>query len=169
MPVTPSPRPLVQALLARLQLEETVLQSARQTAMRLYAALRKGDVPGVEALQPEQEGLAVSLKAQAADRESAAAALAAALGLPPTASLTELAAPLSPPLAEAVLAARDRLRDLTRQVEQFQSANANLISHLRSYFRGVLNGLTDETPPPRYGPTGAAVTGPVAPAITATG
>lgn len=169
MTVTPSPRPLVQALLARLQLEETVLQSARQAAMRLYTALRKGDLPGVEALQSEHEQAADGLKSQAAEREAAAAALAAALGLPATATLTELAAPLSPPLAEAMLGARDRLRALTRQLEQFQSANANLISHLRSYFSGVLNGLATEPPPPRYGPTGAAVTGPVAPAILASG
>lgn len=169
MPVPPSPRPLVQALLAHLQREESVLQSTRQTAMRLYTALRKGNLPEVESLRPEYEQAAAGLKAQAADRETAATALAGVLGLPATASLTELAGPLSPPLAEAVLAARDRLRGLTRQVEQFQSANANLISHLRSYFRGVLDGLADEPPPPRYGPTGAAVTGPVAPAIHASG
>jgi hypothetical protein len=159
----------VQALLAKLQLEETVLQSARQTAMRLYAALRKGDLPTVEAMRPEHEELAASLKAQAADREAAAAALAAALGLPATASLAELADPLSPPLAEPLHAARERLRALTAQFDQFQTANANLIAHLRSYFRGVLDGFMEEPPPPRYGPTGAAVTGPVAPAIHASG
>jgi FlgN protein len=159
----------VQALLAQLQAEEEVVRAGRQVVMRLYTTLRKGDLPAVEALWPEHEQLAADLKGRAAIRELAAVALAAALDLPPTATLTELAAPLSPPLAEAVLGARQRLRALTRQVEQFQSANANLISHLRCYFRGVLNGLAADPPSPRYGPTGTAVSGPVAAALTASG
>ena len=166
---SPSPRPLVQALLARLLAEEELLRAARQTVMRLYTTLRKGDLPAVEALWPEHERLAAELTGRAAERETAAVALAAELRLPPAATLTELAEPLSPPLAEAIHGARDRLRALTRQVEQFQSANANLIAHLRSYFRGVLNGLAADPPSPRYGPTGSAVAGPVAAALTASG
>lgn len=165
----PSPRPLVQALLARLQAEEELLRTAKQVVMRLYATLRKGDLPAVEGLWPEHEKLAAELAARAAERETAAAALAAALQLPATATLSELAEPLSPPLAEAVRAARERLRALTQQVQQFQSANANLISHLRSYFREVLGGLTAESPVLRYGPTGNVVSGPTAAAITASG
>jgi len=165
----PSPRPLVQALLARLQAEEAVLQSGRQVVLRLYTTLRKGDIPAVEALWPEHERLAADLTARAGERETAAAALAAAVGLPAAATLAELAARLSPPLAEAVLAARARLRALTTVVGQFQSANANLIAHLRSYFRGVLSGLTADPPSPRYGPTGSAVAGTVEAALTACG
>lgn len=168
MPVL-SPRPLVQALLVRLQAEEEVLQSGRQVVLKLYTTLRKGDIPAVEALWPDHERLAADLSARAAERESAAAALAAALGLPATATLAQLAEPLSPPLAEAVLAARARLRAVAGQVGQFQSANANLIAHLRSYFRGVLSGLTADPPSPRYGPTGSAVAGPVEAALTASG
>lgn len=168
MPV-PSPRPLVQTLLARLQAEESVLQAGRQVVLRLYTTLRKGDIPAVEELWSEHERLAADLTARAGEREAAAAALAETLGLPATATLTELAAPLSPPLAEAIRSARARLRDLTAQVGQFQSANANLIAHLRSYFHGVLNGLTADPPSPRYGPTGSTVVSPVEAALTASG
>jgi hypothetical protein len=159
----------VQTLLARLQVEEALLQTARQTVMRLYTTLRRGDLPAVEALWPDHERVAAELTARAAEREAAAAALADALGLPPTATLVELAEPLSRPLAEAVRGARERLRALTTQVEQFQSANANLIDHLRSYFCGVLSGLTADPPSPRYGPTGTAVTGTAEAALTASG
>ena len=158
MPPTTDPRPLAEQLLDQLAGEEELLRQARECVMGLYASLRKGDVPAVQTALPRNETLAGRLQAHAEQRQGAAAALAAALGLPANASLQQLAAATPDPLGPKLLAARSALRALAAQVDQFRTANANLIDRLRSFFHDVLSGLTAPDAPARYGPSGNRLT-----------
>lgn len=157
MPTT-DPRPLAEQLLEQLAGEEELLRQARECVMGLYTSLRKGDVPAVHAALPRNETLAARLVAAADHRQAAAARLAAAFGLPANASLQQIAAATPDPFGPRLLAARTALRALATQVDQFRSANANLIDRLRSFFQDVLSGLTAPDAPARYGPTGNRLT-----------
>jgi ABC-type transporter Mla subunit MlaD len=163
------PSPLADLLLNHLRDEEQLLKSARECVMSLYASLRKGDLPGVQQSLPQNEKLAEQLKTQGELREEAAWRLATAVGIAkerPT--LVELAERV-PHHGKEFLATRTRLRELTSQVEQFRSANANLLERLRSYFGDVLADLTNRDAAPRYGPTGTRLMAPASTAIVASG
>jgi len=92
MPTTDS-RLLAEQLLTKLAGEEDLLRQARECVMGLHASLRKGDVAAVQTALPRHEALAARLGSAAARRQTAAAALAEALGLPATASLQQIAPP----------------------------------------------------------------------------
>ena len=154
-PPTAELRPLAEDLLSLLQVEHDLLTQARQGVMGLYAALRNGDVAAVQQAQPRNEALADRLTAHADARATAAARLAIVLDLPPDASLQAVAARSPEPFASRLLVARTTLRTLATQVDQFRSANANLIDRLRGFFHDVLAGLTTPDTPTRYGPSGA--------------
>lgn len=164
MPPT-DPRPLAEQLLDQLAGEQDLLRQARECVMGLYASLRKGDVPAVQAALPRDEALVSRLYSQGERRQDAATRLAAALGLPPNSTLQLLAAHTPEPFAARLLAARTALRGLAAQVDQYRYLNANLIDRLRSFFQDVLSGLTTPDAPARYGPSGARLT---APAVSAT-
>ncbi|MCU0704061.1 MAG: flagellar protein FlgN [Fimbriiglobus sp.] len=168
MPTT-DPRPLAEQLLSQLTGEEELLRQARECVMGLYASLRKGDMPAIQAALPRSDSLAARLQAYAEQRETAAAALAATLGLPPDASLQQLAAAVPEPFGPRLLAARSSLQALGSQVHQFRAANANLIERLRCFFSDVLSGLTAPDVPARYGPTGNRLTVHTAPATVVSG
>jgi hypothetical protein len=157
MPTT-DPRPLAEQLLDQLAGEEELLRQARECVMGLYASLRKGDVPAVQVALPRNEALAAQLAARGGQRQAAAARLAEAVGLPATATLQQIAAASPDPFGPKFLAARTTLRALATQVDQFRTANANLIDRLRSFFHDVLSGLTAPDAPARYGPTGNRLT-----------
>ena len=123
--------------------------------MGLYAALRKGDVTAVQHAHPRTEALGDRLQAHADARIATAARLAALLNLPSDATLQAIAARAPEPFTSRLLAARASLRGLATQVDQFRSANANLIDRMRAFFRDVLTGLTTADTPTRYGPSGA--------------
>lgn len=165
MPPTTDPRPLAEQLLDQLSGEEDLLRQARECVMGLYASLRKGDVPAVQAALPRNEALASRLHSQGESRQEAAVRLAAALGLPPNSSLQILAGYTPEPFAARLLAARTALRGLAAQVDQYRYQNATLIDRLRSFFQDVLSGLTTPDAPARYGPSGARLT---LPAVSAT-
>jgi hypothetical protein len=88
--------------------------------------------------------------------------------LPGEPTLTALVAKL-PETAADLRAARDRLRALAADLAASQDRNANLIVHLRSYFRGVLSGLAAPDAPARYGPSGGRLEPATAIAIQAHG
>jgi hypothetical protein len=149
--------PPTDRLLALLRDEAALLGTAVEHAAGVHAALRRGDVPTVAAALPHHERLADALRGLAAERGGAAAAVATAAGLPADGvTLAELADRL-PAAAGQLLAARDRLRELSAELISYQTGNANLIRHLRSYFRGVLSGPTEAAAPVRYGPSGTRV------------
>ena len=87
----------------------------------------------------------------------------------PGASLRDIGQRLPAEEAARLAAQRDRLQESAQIISQFQSANANLIAHLRSYFRGVLSTLAIEGTPVRYGPSGSRVIGALGAALHATG
>ncbi len=126
--------------------------------MGLYAALRKGDMPAVQAMLPANDALAVRMAAAAEQRQAAATRLAVAVGLAGESfTLASLADRTPEPFRSGLLATRSKLRDLTAQVDQFRAANANLIDRLRSYFRDVLSPASAADTPVRYGPSGSVI------------
>jgi hypothetical protein len=148
--------PLADSLVKLLAREEALLRAALDGAADLYDALRKGDLPAALGAST-QDALATELRAAADARAVAAAALARAAGIgAENPSLKELAATLGPPHAAELLAARDRLAAVAADLSEVQSRNANLVNHLRSFFRGVLSDLTPAAPA-RYGPSGSRV------------
>jgi hypothetical protein len=150
-----SARPLVTTFLQALGREEQLLRDAHANVTELHAALCRGDLSGARATCSGQQQLATALHDAAAARAVTATNLARELGLPGEGlTLSALAAKLPAELAADVLAARTRLSALTSELVAIQARNANLISHLRSFFRGVLSGLPAADAPPRYGPTG---------------
>jgi hypothetical protein len=122
----------------------------------LHTALLNGDLAGARAISERQGAHATALTAAAVDRAASANALAGVLGLPADGlTLATLAAKLPEPMAAQVLAARARLLVVTSELAEFQVRNANLLNHLRSFFRGVLSDLTGFDAPLRYGPSGS--------------
>lgn len=163
-------RQQAERLLDELAAEEGLLREAREGVMGLYAALRKGDIPAVQAALPANDALAERLRVQGEAREATVARLASIIGWTTgNFTLTELAARLPDHYRARLLKARTTLRDLTGQVEQFRFANANLIDRLRSYFQDVLSGFTAQDTTVRYGPSGEKVSAPGARATVASG
>jgi hypothetical protein len=156
-----SPHPhehLTSTLLNHLGVEEALLRNALAGATDIHAALRRGDLAAALSLSAEQQTHADALHSAAKNRSDAAAALARELG--PTGeelTLSAIAAKLPDVLASDVLAARDRLRAVTAELNALQNRNANLLGHLRSFLRGVLSDLTVPDAPQRYGPSGGRV------------
>jgi hypothetical protein len=167
----PQLNPLTASFLQHLDTEEQLLRDALTVAADLYASLRKGDLAPIKITQPRQEQLAAALRMGSDRREAAAIRLAQALGLPPEGlTLSVLAKHLGEPVSTRILAARERLSAITKQLMDFQQRNANLIHHLRSYFRSVLSALTKTSDVPvRYGSSGARLTPGFGAAIKARG
>lgn len=146
------------ALLDHLRAEEQLLREAAADLADWHAAVTRGDQTVWEAAAPRQAELAAALAERAAARQSAATTLAVALGLSPDgARLAELADRLPEPEAAELRAARDRLAAAAAGVAAAHRRNANLVRHLRSFFRGVVSALTAPDAPARYGRTGSAV------------
>ena len=146
---------LLPPFLQLLRVEEQLLRDAGTVLGGVHAALRRGDLAAVMAAGPEQEALAAALSSAESARATLLADLAFAAGVSPDGlTLAVLAAALPEPWAGEVQAARDRLVAVAAEVNDFRLRNANLISHLRSYFRGVLSTLTAVDAPVRYGPSG---------------
>jgi hypothetical protein len=143
-------------LLQHLDREEALLRSALLNVTNLHAALCRGDIPAAQAICTGQPALAVALRTAAEERAASAAALATELGLPADGiTLTALAAKLPEDEAAGLLTARLHLTALATELGAVQARNANLLAHLRSFFRGVLSGVTAVESPPRYGPSGS--------------
>lgn len=167
----PQLSPLTASFLQQLDAEEQLLNEALAVATDIYSALRQGKLAPIKDTQPRQEQLASALKLGANRREVAAMRLGRALGLSPEGlTLTSLANRLDESAANRILKARERLSSLTAQLTDFQQRNANLIHHLRSYFRSVLSALTKTSDiPVRYGSSGARLTPGFGAAIQARG
>jgi hypothetical protein len=149
------PHPLADTLLRHLGREESLLRATLTGVTAVCAALRRGDLAAAFDASAQQ-ALAPQLRETADDRTAAATALAREVGLVgEVLTLTALAAKLPAPHAAELLAARERLAALTAEVSAVQARNANLITSLRSYFRGVLSDLTAPDAPLRYGPSGS--------------
>lgn len=147
--------PLAASLLESLRREEELLRAALTTATEVQTALRRGDLPGALDSSTRQ-WLAAELHAAGEARTASASALAHALGLSAeNLTLTTLAAKLDGPHAAELLAVRDRLKLAAGELAAIQDRNANLVAHLRSFFRGVLSDLTTPDAPVRYGPSGS--------------
>lgn len=147
--------PLAVSLLESLRREEELLRAALTTAADVQAALHRGDLPAALDSSTKQ-WLAAELHAAGEARFASASALAHALGLNAESStLASLAAKLDGPHAAELLAARDRLKVIAGELAGIQDRNANLVAHLRSFFRGVLSDLATPDAPVRYGPSGS--------------
>ena len=169
-PPTPELHSAAESLLEQLRLEVDLLAATRASVQGLHTALRRGDLPALNGFHAHQERLAAEMQLRAKEREAASAKLSGMVGLSrPGASLRDIGERLPDELAGRLEAQRDRLHESAQVISQFQSANANLIAHLRSYFRGVLSTLAIEGSPIRYGPSGSRVIGALGAAIQATG
>lgn len=130
----------------------------------MSAALRRGGLPEVTRLGAEQERLAADLRAASSERLDAAHELAAGLRAPAAGlTLGTLADLLPPDDGAPVRAARARLSDLASRLTAIQTRNANLLAHLRSFFRDVLSHLAPDDAHARYGPTGRLLPGALQP------
>lgn len=155
MHTLPTLSPPLATFLQRLALEEQFLVAAVEKGDEVYAALRRGDMGSVHALAADQERLAADLRAASAARLEVTSELAAALDLDPQQiTLAALADRLPEPDAGAVRAARGRLALLAADLNRIQTRNANLLGHLRSFFRDVLADIGADGTPTRYGPSG---------------
>ncbi|VTR96394.1 flagellar biosynthesis protein : : FlgN [Gemmata massiliana] len=152
------PQPLsiiTETFLQHLRVEEQFLAEVLAKANDVYAALRAGDMRAANAVTPQLTADAAGLRAASAQRAVVAADLARALGLPvQDLKLTLLVENLPDPLRADVDAARARLTAATAELAAVQTRNANLLAHLRSFFRDVLADLTADDTPARYGPSG---------------
>jgi hypothetical protein len=146
---------LTEALVQLLAREETLLREGLANAAAMYEALRRGDVPAALAAARQQGPLAASLASATSARAAHAAVLDGTLlldGKEPT--LTLLADQLPEPQATSLRDIRTRLLVVTSELSVIQARNANLLSHLRLFFRGVLAGILPPDVPLRYGPSG---------------
>lgn len=164
--MTPNPSPA--ELLDHLADEERLLAESLAGLLKLTAALRSGDPVAIADATDGADLLAAAAADRATARQLAADELAQAVGLPAGATLAALAAAL-PGHAAALLDARARLAGLAAEVRAAERRNANLVRHLRSYFRGVMAVLTAADAPTRYGRTGANVAPPPAGTLLARG
>jgi hypothetical protein len=165
----PSPHPLADTLLRHLECEEALLRDALAGATEIYEALRRGDLAAAQTAATRQPELGTALAAAAAARTTAAHTLASELGLAcEEITLAALAAKLPESETAKVLAVRSRLTALATELTEVQTRNANLVVHLRSYFRGVLADLVPETPS-RYGASGSRLEPATAVAVQARG
>ncbi len=150
--------PLTEQLLLSLRHEEHLLLQARCALAEIHRALRASDLPAVFRAQHQHQSLQQELTEIAHTREEAAFALATFLDLPAKGiSISLLSTKLSPANSAPLVSLRDRLQTLTGEILELQRRNANLLNSLRSYFRSVLSGLTDEgdsNGTGRYGPSG---------------
>jgi hypothetical protein len=141
---------LTQILLNCLANEERLVREAAESLKQLHEQLRSGKPPVA------QESLVQSLANSSAERNRAATALAAEVGLPAKGlKLAALAERLAPSEAADLLVARDSLAAAASDLTAAHRRTANLAHYLRSYFQGVLAALTTADGPVRYGPSGA--------------
>jgi hypothetical protein len=163
-------QPLTNTLLQHLASEETLLRNALVSVTEIHAALRRGDLAAALALSMAQQAQGAALRAAANERTNSATALARELGIAgEELRLSAIAAKLPDSLAIELQAVRERLTAVTAELNAIQIRNANLIGHLRSFFRGVLSDLTAPGAPQRYGPSGSrleAITGTAGARIT---
>ncbi|QEL13795.1 flagellar protein FlgN [Limnoglobus roseus] len=153
----PNFQQLTERLLGHLRQEELLLRTSKECLLGVHDALRQGDLNALQVAQPHQEKLAADLRGASEQRATAATAISQSLGLSGgNVTLSELADRLSPTLARQLRDARESMRDALADVVELQRANANLVQTLRSYFSGVLSGLSSADAPAstRYGPTG---------------
>jgi FlgN protein len=135
--------------------EEEVLKNSRESLTRVHLALRRGDLESLDTARVEQERLAADLRDLSTGRMDAVRILAHAVGVPvERPALTEIADRLPSAQATELQSLRARMRTTVGEVVELQKTNANLVQTLRSFFRGVLSGLTAPETPTRYGPTG---------------
>lgn len=156
MHMLPTPSPLVETFLRHLGAEERLLAAVLEKANEVTETLRRGDLRAATAAGAEQHELAAALRAASGARLDAAGALARALNTShDPLTLAALAEHLPEPERGAVLAARERLAAVAADLNRIQTRNANLLGHLRSFFRGVLSDITADDAPARYGPSGS--------------
>jgi hypothetical protein len=141
--------------LRALAREESLLREALANVTKVNEALRRGDATAALAASERQEAIAAAQHEAASARSASAAALAREIGLGgESLTLSRVAASLPEAQAAQVHAARDRLGAVARELAAAQGRNANLLEHLRSFYRGILSGLTGSDAPRRYGPSG---------------
>jgi hypothetical protein len=157
---------LTETFLQHLSSEESLLLDALANVTAVHLALRQGDLPSAETFSTQQSDLGAALGEAAARRSTSARELAHELGLADKElTLSAIAAKLPEPQAAEVRAARERLVAVTNQLATIHTQNANLIGHLRSYFRSVLSGLAAPDAPQRYGRSGSRLESAAAGAI----
>jgi hypothetical protein len=151
----PPPHPSLAQFLRQLAREEALLRDALANVVEVNEALRRGDAAAALVASERPESIAAAQREAAEARAASAAALARELRLDgESLTLSRIAANLPEVQAAEVLTARDRLAAVARELAAVQTRNANLLEHLRSFYRGVLSGVTGLDAPRRYGPSG---------------
>jgi flagellar biosynthesis/type III secretory pathway chaperone len=152
-------RDLTRRLRENLTREDAFLQESKVALARAHSALKHGNLAQLDQARIEQERLAAELRDVSTQRMDVVRVLAHAVGVPmDSPSLKDISDRLPPESARELLEIRDQLRSTVREVITLQKSNATIIQSLRSFFRGVLSGLTAPETPTRYGPTGARLT-----------
>ncbi len=132
-------------------------------ANEVYAALRGGNSASIATAQVKLTNFAVSLQQVEDERAVSTTVIAHLLGLSnDRPSLAELVQKLSGPESAQLNSIRNQLATATAEFQAAQHRNANLIHHLRCYFRDVLSALMAADRPDRYGPTGSRLASTVA-------
>lgn len=150
---------LADTFLQHLGREESLLRDALTHVNSVYEALRRGDLVVAENCAAQIQPVVAELHETATIRATSATALAREVGLTDEElTLSVLAANLPDSLASELRVARERLTAVTAELTAIHTRNANLIGHLRSYFRGVLSSLTAPNAPQRYGRSGDRLT-----------
>ena len=150
---------LTQRLREYLRREDAFLQESKEALARVHQALKHGDLAQLDQARIEQERLAAELREVSTQRMDAVRVLAHAVGVPmEKPALKDISERLPTDSATELLEIRERLRATVSEVIALQKSNATIVQSLRSFFRGVLSGLSAPETPTRYGPTGARLT-----------
>jgi hypothetical protein len=154
-------------LLAHLRADLALLRDAVAALTEGHDALRRGDLDRFAAAQARQEAQVAALTNRAS--AEAARELAVALGLPPTASLAELAAACPAAEGAALRMVREELRAAAAELHRIHERNATLAEHLRSFLRGAVSGGSPAHAPARYGRSGERLDAPSGGVVQARG
>ena len=156
MAMDPSIQPFVRSLVSHLYDEERLLLAVIQATESLQATLRHGDVASFREVQANQADSATQLATIAAARSTVMLPLAEHFKIPHNRlTLRILAEKLSPPESDDLRILHGRLLVAATSLKRVQAQTANLLVHLRSYFRNVLSTLAVSEATERYGPTGS--------------
>jgi len=148
--------PFVRTLVAHLWDEERLILVVIQATESLVDAMRHGDADTFREAQVIQAEFAVQLATASAACCKAMTPIAAQLSIPAgQLTLRILAEKLSPADSYELRLVQTKLNTAAQALRRVQYQTANLLIHLRSYFRNVLSTLAVSETTERYGRSGS--------------
>lgn len=170
MEVSQAIHPFVRSLVAHLWDEERLIQVVIEATDSLVDAMRNGDANTFREAQNIQAKLSVQLATASAECAQALSTIAARLGITEgKLTLRELGEKLSPADSYELCLVQARLSIAAQTLKRVQSQAANLLMHLRSYFRNVFSTLAMSDTTERYGRSGSLLGAGAGSAIQACG